>query len=180
MYMKTKLAAAILIGFKKLFYVISAALLVVSFGTVFGMAENISAKANATEQFTIAVTNLRLAANVDVPPAGLSDGDMRYRNGTLRSENETGPIIGEVFISNAVVKVMPGQRFMAMTNSVYTFKNKTDLIVVGGFAEEPELTNETNTRAISGGTGKYFGTRGQLVTTNMADGNSTNVITILR
>ena len=150
-----------------------------SFATI-GMAESISAKANATEQFTIAVTNLRLAANVDVPPAGLSDGDIRYLNGTLRSENETGPTIGELFISNSVVRVMPGQRFMAMTNNVFTFKNKTDQIVVGGLAEQPELMNETITRAIWGGTGKYFGVRGQLVTTLKTDGNYTDVFTILR
>jgi hypothetical protein len=164
--------------YKKLAYVISAALLMASFATI-GMAENISAKANVTEQFTIEVDNLRLAANVDVPPAGLSVGDIRYLNGTLRSENEKGPIIGELFISNAVVRLMPGQRFMAMTNNVFTFTNKTDQIVVGGLAEQPELMNETITRAIWGGTGKYFGVSGQVVTTLKADGNYTDVFTIL-
>jgi hypothetical protein len=164
---------------KKLFYVISAALFMASFTTI-GMAENISAKANATEQFTIAVTNLRLATNVDAPPAGLSDGDIRYLNGTLRSENEKGPIIGELFISNTVVRLMPGQRFMAMTNNVFTFINKTDQIVVGGVAEQPMITNETESRAIWGGTGEYFGVRGQVVTTFEADGNYTDVFTILR
>ena len=165
--------------YKKLFYVISAAFLVVSFATI-GMAENISAKTNTTEQFTIAVTNLKMAANVHATPAGLSVGDIRYLNGTLRSENETGPIVGELFISNAVVRLMPGQRFMAMTNNVFTFKNNSDQIVVGGLAEQPELMNETITRAIWGGTGKYFGVRGQLVTTLKADGNYTDVFTILR
>ena len=150
-----------------------------SFATV-GMAESVSAKANATEQFTIAVTNLKMAINVDVPPAGLSLGDIRYLNGTLRSENETGPIIGELFISNAVVRLMPGQRFMAMTNNVFTFKNKSDQIVVGGVAEQPELMDETIVRPIWGGTGKYFGVRGQMVTTLKADGNYTDVFTILR
>jgi hypothetical protein len=164
--------------YKKLFYVISAALLMASFATI-GMAENIPAKANATEQFTIAVTNLRSAANVDVPPAGLSVGDIRYLNGTLRSENEKGPIIGELFISNTVVRLMPEQRFMAMTNNVFTFTNKTDQIVVGGMAEQPVIKNETATRAIWGGTGKYFGVRGQLATTLNADGNYTDVFTIL-
>ena len=148
-----------------------------SFATI-GMAENISAKANVTEQFTIEVDNLRLAANVDVPPAGLSVGDIRYLNGTLRSENETGPIIGELFISNTVVRLMPGQRSMAMTNHVFTFKNKIDQIVAGGVAEQPMIMNETATRAIWGGTGKYFGASGQLVTTLKADGNYTDVFTI--
>jgi hypothetical protein len=165
--------------YKKLFYVISAALLVASFATI-GMAENISAKANATEQFTIAITNLKTAMNVDVQPAGLSVGDTRYLNGTLRSENETGPIIGELFISNIVARLMPRQRFMSMTNHVFTFKNKIDQIVAGGVAEQPMIMNETAARAIWGGTGKYFGVRGQLVTTLEADGNYTDVFTILR
>jgi hypothetical protein len=165
--------------YKKLFYVISAALIMASFATI-GMAENISAKANATEQFTIAVTNLKMAANVDAPPAGLSVGDIRYFNGTLRSENETGPIIGELFLSNEVVRLMPGQRFMSLTYQVFTFNNKIDQIVAGGVVEQPPITNETSARAIWGGTGKYFGVRGQLVATLKADGNYTDVFTILR
>jgi hypothetical protein len=68
---------------------------------------------------------------------------------------------------------------MAMTNNVFTFTNKTDQIVVGGLAEQPELMNETITRAIWGGTGKYFGVSGQVVTTLKADGNYTDVFTIL-
>ena len=165
--------------YKKLFYVISAALLMASFATI-GMAENISVKANATEQFTIAVTNLKTAANVDVPPTGPSVGDIHYLNGTLRSENETGPVIGELFITNTVVGLMPGKRYMAMTYHVFTFQNKIDQIVAGGVAENPMIMNETATRAIWGGTGKYFGVRGQLVTTIKADGNYTDVFTILR
>lgn len=165
--------------YKELVYVISAALLMASFATI-GMAESISAKANATEQFTIEVDNIRTITNVDVPPAGLSVGDIRYLNGTLRSENETGPIIGELFISKAVVRLEPGQRFMAMTNHIFTFKNKIDQIVAGGVDESPMIMNETAVRAIWGGTGKYFGVRGQLVTTLKADGNYTDVFTILR
>jgi hypothetical protein len=165
--------------YKKLVYVISAALLMASFATI-GMAESISAKANATEQFKIEVDNLRTATNVDVPPAGLSVGDTRYLNGTLRSENETGPIIGELFISKTVARLEPGQRFMAMTYHVFTFNNKIDQIVAGGVDESPMIKNETATRAIWGGTGKYFGVRGQLVTTLKADGNYTDVFTILR
>jgi hypothetical protein len=72
--------------YKKLIYVILAALLMVSFG----MAESISAKANATEQFTIAEDNLRTITFIDIPPVGPSLGDVYYFNGTLRSENETG------------------------------------------------------------------------------------------
>jgi hypothetical protein len=150
-----------------------------SFATIV-MAEGISAKANATEQFTFVLTNLNPKIIVDVPPAGLSVGDIRYVNGTLRSENEKGPIIGELFMINTVVRLMPGQRFMAMTNNIFTFTNKTDQIVVGGVAELPELVNETESRAIWGGTGKYFGVRGQVVTTVNADGNFTGVFTILR
>ena len=150
-----------------------------SFATI-GMAESISAKANATEQFTIAVTNLRTAANVDVPPAGPSVGDTHYLNGTLRSENETGPIIGELFMSNTVVRLEPGQHFLGMTYHVFTFKNKIDQIVAGGVAEAPMMKKETAVRAIWGGTGKYSGVRGQLVTTLKADGNYTDVFTILR
>jgi hypothetical protein len=189
--------------YKKWIYVILAALLMVSFG----MAESILT--NTTEQFTVEEDNLRGITFIDIPPVGPSLGDAFYFNGTLHSENETGPIIGELFGSTTVVRLAPGkaievdnrprlQRPTPYENAtdttapeqrliymIFAFNNKTDQIVVGGVADylpqdSKMLLNQTAVRPILGGTGKYLGVRGQLVTSRDADGNYTHVFTILR
>jgi len=175
--------------YKKLFYVISAALLMISFGTFFGMAENISAKANATTQFTVFTDRSAETTYVDIPPTGKSLGDAYYFNGILRSENATSePIVGEQFGSTTVVSMSHLKTTgleQRLINIIFTFNNETDQIVVGSVSNYPVQgntleINQTIVHPILGGSGKYFGVRGQETSTHNADGSYTNVFTILR
>ena len=176
--------------YKRSFYVISAALLMVSFG-VTGMAENLSTKSNSTMQLTV-FTDPNVAKTItaiDIPPAGKSLGDAYYFNGTLRSTNATdGPIIGELFGSTTTVRMSPtkstGQE-QRLAYLIFTFNNRTDQIIVGSVSDYPvqENTlekNESVVRPILGGTGKYIGVRGQEVSTRNADDSYTHVFTMLR
>ena len=90
------------------------------------------------------------------------------------------PSSGRSSISHIVSLTIAVNLSSFLSNLVFTFKNKIDQIVAGGVDESPMMKNETAARAIWGGTGKYFGVRGQLVTTLKADGNYTDVFTILR
>jgi len=176
--------------YKRLSYVISAALLMISFG-VNGMAEDLSIESNATMQLTV-FTDPSVAetiTSVDIPPAGKSIGDAYYFNGTLRSIDATeGPIVGELFGSTTVVRLSPSEatgQEQRLAYLIFTFNNRTDQIIVGSVSDYPvqENTlekNESVVRPILGGTGKYIGVHGQEVSTRNADDSYIHVFTMLR
>jgi hypothetical protein len=152
------------------------------------MAEDISAMSNITMQLTVFEdpSAERTITYIDIPPAGKSLGDAFYFNGTLRSENATGPIIGELYGITTVVKMSTstsaGQE-QRLAHLFYTFNNKTDQIVVEAVSDYPVQSNtleknQTIVRPILGGTGKYLGIRGQDVGTRNADGSYTHVLTM--
>jgi hypothetical protein len=174
--------------YRKLFYAISVALIIASFGAVV-MAEDLSTKSERTMQLTIYTDPIadRTIKRIDMPPTGNSLGDAFYFNGPLRSENATsGPIIGELYGITTVVKMSPSasEPEQRMSKLFYTFNNSTDRIVVESITDYlPKLstlkTNQTVVRAIVGGTGKYLGVRGQDAGTRNPDGSYTHVLTIV-
>lgn len=127
---------------------------------------------------------------VDLLPLGKSHGDAYYFNATLRSAKE-GPIIGELFGVLMVDKLSPlgsaGKETsmeQRLTYLVFAFNNKTDQIVVGGVPDYPAQENQfmPNTpivRAVLGGTNKYMGVRGQVVSTRNDNGSYTHAFTLL-
>lgn len=186
--------------YKKWIYVTLAALLMVSFG----MAESILTPPNTPEQFTVYHENNTKRTFIDNPPAGPSVGDVYYFNATLRTGNETGPIVGEMFGIQTVVRYEPSKIITDYENATgtmaqeqrllyecFSFVNNTDIdkrdqIIVGSVwdnsnVQSPTMDiNETVVKAILGGTGKYLGVRGQVVATHNADGGFTFIFTILR
>lgn len=186
--------------YKKWIYVILAALLMASSG----MAESILTTSNTAEQFTVYHENNTKRTFIDNPPAGPSVGDVYYFNATLHTGNETGPIVGELFGIQTVVRYEPSKIITGYENMTgttaqeqrllyegFSFLNKTDIdkrdqIIVGSVwdnsnVQSPTMDiNETVVKAILGGTGKYLGVRGQVVATHNADGGFTFVFTILR
>ncbi len=180
-------------------YAILAALLMASFG----LAESILTTSNTAEQFTVYHENNTKRTFIDNPPAGSSVGDVYYFNATLHTGNETGPIVGEMFGIQTVVRYDPSKttgyenttgttaQEQRLLYEGFSFLNKTDIdkrdqIIVGSVwdnsnAQSPTMDiNETVVKAILGGTGKYLGVRGQVVATHNADGGFTFVFTILR
>jgi hypothetical protein len=185
---------------KKWIYAVLAALLIVSFG----MAESILTTSNTSEQFTVYHENNTKRTFIDNPPAGPSVGDIYYFNATLHTGNETGPVVGEMFGTQTVVRYEPAKIITAYENATgttaqeqrllyecFSFVNKTDIdkrdqIIVGSVwdnsnVQSPTMDiNETVVKAILGGTGEYVGVRGQVVAIHNADGGFTFVFTILR
>jgi hypothetical protein len=68
---------------------------------------------------------------------------------------------------------------------IFDFGNRQDQIVVMGVLDYPPTAGEFNAgqpgvRAILGGTGKYMGARGQLISNRNADGSYKQVFTLLK
>ncbi len=186
--------------YKKWIYVVLTAILMASAG----MAESILTTSNTSEQFTVYHENNTKRTYIDNPPVGPSVGDVYLFNATLHTGSETGPIIGEMFGIQTVVRYEPSKIITGyenltgttsqeerLLNECFSFLNKTDIdkrdqIIVGSVwdnsnAQSPTMDiNETVVKAILGGTGKYLGVRGEVVATHNADGGFTFDFTILR
>jgi hypothetical protein len=71
---------------------------------------------------------------------------------------------------------MPGDQELRASNLTFVFGAEKDQMVVGGISLYPPAgstlaAGQTSVRPVIGGSGKYSGARGQVVSTNMgADG----------
>jgi hypothetical protein len=150
------------------------------------LAVNASSNTSATEQIIFYQDPPNLTA-VDVPPLDKSHGDAYYFNASLRSEKD-GPVIGELFGIKTVDKLSSLRTTgseQRLTSLIFTFNNKTDQIVVAGVVDYPAqegqfMLNEPVVRAVLGGTGKFMGVRGQVVSTRNNDSSYNHVFTLLR
>ena len=124
---------------------------------------------------------------LDLGEPGNSPGDVFHFFAPLHS-SPGGPVIGEVFGSKTLVKLAtdanPNLEQRATLLS-FTFGDRQDQIIVLGVVDYTPTGAEFNAgqpvvRAILGGTGKYMGARGQLISTRNADGSYTQVFTLLK
>src|SRR6266513_3262067 len=124
--------------------------------------------------------------HLDLGPPGNSPGDVYHFSAALRA-SPGGPVTGEVFGTKTLTKVAtdanPNFEKRA-TLLFFTFGEHQDQIIALGVHEYPPIAAEFEAgqpavRTVLGGTGKYIGARGQLVTTRKTDGSYTQVFTLL-
>jgi hypothetical protein len=124
---------------------------------------------------------------LDLGEPGNSPGDVYHFFAPLHS-SPSGPVIGEVFGSKTLVKLAtdanPDLEKRA-TLLFFTFADRQDQIIALGVHDYSPAAAEFNAgksvaRAILGGTGRYMGARGQLISTRNADGSYTQVFTLLK
>src|SRR5436305_5840866 len=141
---------------------------------------------SSTETLTVYqdAPNMKL---LDLGEPGNSPGDVFHFFAPLHS-SPGGPVTGEVFGSKTLVKLAteanPNLEQRATLLS-FTFGDRQDQIIVLGVVDYTPTGAEFNAgqhvvRAISGGTGKYMGGRGQLISTRNADGSYKQVFTLLK
>src|SRR6266566_3140528 len=128
-----------------------------------------------TETFTVYedAPTLKL---LDLGPPGNSPGDVYHFFAPLRSK-PGGPVTGEVFGSKTLVKLATDanpELEKRATLLFFTFADRQDQIIALGVHDYSPTTAEFNAgksvaRAILGGTGRYMGARGQLISTRNAD-----------
>jgi hypothetical protein len=140
---------------------------------------------SSTETFTVYEDAPKLSL-LDLGAPGNSLGDAYHFAASLHSQ-PGGPVTGEVIGSKTLVKVAtdanPNLERRA-TLMFFTFADRKDQIIAFGVADYspsvPEFdAGQPVVRAVLGGTGKYMGARGQLVSTRNADGSYTQVFTLL-
>jgi hypothetical protein len=117
---------------------------------------------------------------VDLGPTGKSPGDLYVYTGTVHRGAKQ---IGRIYGSNTSV-VVEGRR--ETVSGQLSFRlGSGDEIVVGGLAEYPSDENsgfvvgKQFTRAVFGGTGRYAGARGTLMSTRLPSGNYKQVFRLL-
>jgi len=140
----------------------------------------------SSENFTVYEDTPKMSL-LDLGAPGNSLGDVYHFSAPLHSERG-GPVTGEVIGSKTLVKVAtdtnPNLERRA-TLLFFTFADRKDQIIAFGVADytpsAPEFdAGQPAVRAILGGTGKYMGVRGQVISTRNADGSYTQVFTLLK
>ena len=140
----------------------------------------------SSENFTVYEDTPKMSP-LDLGAPGNSLGDIYHFSAPLHSERG-GPVTGEVIGSKTLVKVAtdanPNLERRA-TLLFFTFADRKDQIIAFGVADytpsAPEFdAGQPAVRAILGGTGKYMGVRGQVISTRNADGSYTQVFTLLK
>jgi hypothetical protein len=139
----------------------------------------------SSETFTVYQDAPKMSP-LDLGAPGNSPGDVYYFSAPLHS-SPGGPVIGEVFGSKTLVKPTTANPNLEQraTLLIFDFGNRQDQIVVMGVLDYPPTAGEFNAgqpgvRAILGGTGKYMGARGQLISNRNADGSYKQVFTLLK
>ncbi|PYL21519.1 MAG: hypothetical protein DMF44_13120 [Verrucomicrobia bacterium] len=140
----------------------------------------------SSENFTVYEDTPKMSL-LDLGAPGNSLGDVYHFSAPLHSERG-GPVTGEVIGSKTLVKMAtdadPNLERRA-TLLFFTFADRKDQIIAFGVADykpsAPEFdAAQPAVRAILGGTGKYMGVRGQVISTRNADASYTQVFTLLK
>jgi hypothetical protein len=140
----------------------------------------------APETFTVYEDAPKMSL-LDLGPPGKSLGDVYHFIAPLHS-SQGGPVTGELIGSKTLVKVPteanPNLERRA-TLMFFTFDESKDQIIAFGVADylptAPEFEpGKSAVRAVLGGTGKYMGARGQVISTRNADGTYTQAFTLLK
>jgi hypothetical protein len=140
----------------------------------------------STETFTVYEDAPKMSL-LDLGAPGNSLGDVYHFSAALHSERG-GPVTGELIGSKTLVKLPtdanPSQERRA-TLMFFTFADGKDQIIAFGAADYSPSTPEFESgksavRPVLGGTGKYMGARGQVVSTRRSDGSYTQVFTLLK
>jgi hypothetical protein len=110
------------------------------------------------------LTKTREARVVDLDPQGASQGDMRILNAPLYNESGKEKV-GRLDLFTVLTDPADGSSEKAnMVESTYTYTLPGGEISAQGVAALPTLTKPAPSQvdAISGGTGKYVGVRGEI------------------
>jgi len=120
---------------------------------------------------------------IDLGAPGESIGDERIWQFDAKSADDETVVMDWVMLTMGGVDGSPGIE-RRMTSAVFAFSsNPRDTILVQGIGFYPSAgatvkIDATLERAVIGGTGKYAGARGTLVTTHLDDGTWRHVVTL--
>lgn len=118
---------------------------------------------------------------IDFGTPGASIGDQRIWQFNAKSDGGDTVLMDWVMLTTGTVADSPGVE-RRMTSAVFSFSSgPSDRILIEGIGVYPTAgatvkIDATLERAVIGGTGKYAGARGTLVTTHLEDGSWQHVV----
>lgn len=137
----------------------------------------------ATETFTV-IQAQPVIKHIDLGAPGGSHGDMLAFEAAFTTENGAKGVMSGIIITVALPDGVGGEYFDRVGNIVLDFGGIDSLVLAGkslyGTSEGEMNTHTPQVRAVTGGTGRYIGARGQITTTRVTSGEYKHVIELLK
>jgi len=143
----------------------------------------ICCSAQAAEVFTIKQDKPELT-DIDLGAKGQSHGDVLTFEATFTADNGKKGVISGMVMTVDVPSGAHDPYHDRIENIVLEFGGQDTLVVLGK-TKYPDGKGELNpdfpvVRAITGGTGRYIGSSGQMSTIRRSDGTYEHVVTLVR
>ena len=137
----------------------------------------------ATETFTVIQAQPDIK-HVDLGSPGGSHGDMLAFEAPFTTESGAKGVMSGIIITVALPGGDGDEHFDRVGNIVLDFGGVDSLVLAGKSlygTGEGEMNKDTpQVRAVTGGTGRYIGARGQITTTRVTSGEYKHVVELLK
>jgi opacity protein-like surface antigen len=149
----------------------------------FLLASLVPAGTAAAEQTFSIVQDLPAITHVDVGAEGSSHGDIMAFEAPFTADDGTTGIISGMVIT-VDIEIGDGGHFLDRIVQIVVDFGASDTLVIGGSTEYPsgeaEMAQDApQLRAVVGGTGRFIGARGQVLTTRRDAGHYEHSFTLL-
>lgn len=149
----------------------------------FAISAPVYASSTDTETFTVTQANPAIV-HIDLGAPGGSHGDMLVFEATFTTESGAKGVMGGIVTTAAVFDDAGDMYFSRNGNIVLDFGSTNSLVVAGNSiyntAEGEMDADKPQVRAVTGGTGRYMGARGQITTTRLTSGGYKHEIELLK
>lgn len=147
------------------------------------MSAPVYASKPATETFTV-ISGLPTIKHVDLGEPGGSHGDMMAYEAPFTTENGAKGVMSGLIITVALPDGLGGEHFDRIGTLVLDFGGVDSLVLAGkslyGTGDGEMAKYKSQVRAVTGGTGRYIGARGQITTTRVTSGKYKHVLELLK
>jgi hypothetical protein len=142
----------------------------------------LAAASQAAETFAV-TQEVPALEHIDLGAAGASRGDLLAFEAPFATQDGKAGVMSGVIITVALPDGAGGEFFDRIGNLVLDFGGIDSLVVAGkslyGTGEGEMNANMPQIRAVTGGTGRFIGSRGQITTTRLPSGNYEHVIELV-
>jgi hypothetical protein len=136
-----------------------------------------------TERFTI-IQDAPVIKHIDLGAPGGSHGDLLAFEASFTDKGGKKGVMSGILITVALPNGIGGVFYDRVGNIVLDFGGIDSLVLAGkslyGTGEGEMQANKPQVRAVTGGTGRYIGARGQVTTTRLDAGHYEHMIELVK
>lgn len=149
----------------------------------FAISAPVYASSTDTETFTVTQAK-PVIEHIDLGAPGGSRGDMLAFEATFTTESGAQGVMSGI-VTTAALSDNAGNVFFSRVANIVLDFGSTDSLVVSGKSVYATAKGEIDAdkpqvRAVTGGTGRYMGSRGQITTTRLTSGEYKHEIELLK